>query len=96
MTVYVDDVFIPAKVKNGTRFVTAKWCHMMADSREELDAMADKIGLQRSWIQSPGTWKEHYDVTESRRAAAVAAGAVEVDAYALVEMRAERGARGRS
>ena len=78
MTVYVDNFFMPAKVKNGNRFVTAKWCHMVADSREELDAMADKIGLKRSWIQYPGQWKEHYDVTESRRAAAVAAGAVEV------------------
>lgn len=58
---------------------------MSADSRDELDAMADRIGMRRSWIQHPGTWKEHYDVTEPRRAAAVAAGAVEITAREGVE-----------
>ena len=52
---------------------------MTADTRAELDAMADRIGLRRSWIQHPGTWKEHYDLTRSKRCAAVAAGAIEVD-----------------
>ena len=79
MPVYVDNAFIPAKVPNGRGVVDSKWCHMTADTREELDAMAVRIGLRRSWIQHPGTWKEHYDVTLSRRAAAVAAGAIEVD-----------------
>ena len=78
MSVYVDDMFAQATVPNGAGSVKGKWCHMTADTREELDAMADKIGLRRSWIQYPGTWKEHYDVTESRRAAAVREGAVEV------------------
>lgn len=85
MTVYVDDAFIPARVRNGGRYVTSRWCHMSADSRDELDAMADRIGMRRSWIQHPGTWKEHYDVTEPRRAAAVAAGAVEITAREGVE-----------
>lgn len=53
-------------------------CHMLADSREELDAMADKIGVARKWIQSEGTHREHYDVSLGARAKAVAAGAVEV------------------
>lgn len=90
MAVYVDDAFIKANVKNGSRTVSARWCHMMADSRQELDAMADVIGLRRDWIQYPGTWKEHYDVTELRRAAAVANGAIETSARELVLMRAER------
>ena len=79
MTVYVDAARIPANVPNGGRVVRGTWSHMTADTRAELDAMADRIGLKRQWIQYPGTPKEHYDVTESRRAAAVAAGAVEVD-----------------
>jgi len=88
MAVYVDDMFKPAKVKNGNRWVTSKWCHMQADSREELDAMADRIGLKRSWIQYPDNpVKRHYDVTESRRAAAVAAGAVEIGMLELARMR---------
>lgn len=79
MTVFVDNAFIVADVPNGARVVSGRWCHMTADSRAELDAMADRIGLRREWIQHPGTVREHYDVTESKRRAAVAAGAVERD-----------------
>ncbi|MGN7187027.1 DUF4031 domain-containing protein [Microbacterium enclense] len=80
MTVYVDDAFIEASVHNGARMVSGRWCHMTADTRAELDAMADRIGLRRHWIQHPGTPKEHYDVTEPKRKAAVIAGAREVGA----------------
>lgn len=81
-------MFKPARVRNGNRWVTSKWCHLQADSREELDAMADRIGLRRSWIQYPDIpWKRHYDVTESRRAAAVAAGALEIGMLELARMR---------
>jgi hypothetical protein len=52
---------------------------MTADTREELDAMALAIGLKPQWIQCEGRWSEHYDLTLSRRAAAVRAGAIEVD-----------------
>lgn len=81
MSVYVDNFFVKADVPNGDRVVRGRWCHMTADTREELDAMADKIGLRRSWIQYPGTWKEHYDVTLSKRALAVRAGAIEIDLH---------------
>lgn len=77
MTVYVDGVNIRADVPNGARTVRGVWCHMTADTREELDAMADRIGLRRAWIQHPGTWKEHYDLTQSKKRLALAAGAVE-------------------
>lgn len=86
MTVYVDDAFIPARVGR----ITARWCHMAADTREELDAMAARIGLSMAWIQYPGTWKEHYDLTESRRAAAIAAGAVVTSRRELVAWMTER------
>lgn len=78
MSVYVDGANIRADVPNGSRVVRGVWCHMTADTRAELDAMADRIGLHRSWIQHPGQWHEHYDLTKSRRALALAAGAVEV------------------
>lgn len=61
-------------------------CHMVADSREELDAMADKIGVARKWIQYPGSNREHYDICKSKRAKAVALGAKEVTAYELVRI----------
>lgn len=88
MTVYVDNAFIPAKVANGNRSVRSRWCHMQADTREELDAMADAIGLKRSWIQYPDDpVKRHYDLTEPRRRAAVAAGAVEIGMLDLARWR---------
>ena len=70
MSVYVDDM----KAKVGRMVM----CHMLADTREELDAMADKIGVARKWIQKPGTPKEHYDISLGARAKAVGAGAVEI------------------
>lgn len=88
MTVYVDDMFRKATVPNGARTVTGEWCHMEADTREELDAMADKIGLRRSYIQKPGhPVYEHYDVTRPMRARAIAAGAVPMTMLELSEVR---------
>lgn len=71
MAVYVDNM--------RAKFGRMVMCHMLADSREELDAMADQIGVARKWVQYPGTYKEHYDIALSARAKAVAAGAVEID-----------------
>ena len=74
MTVYVDDMRMPARVGR----IAARWSHLMADSDEELHRFATSIGLRRSWAQYPGTWKSHYDVTDSKRAQAIAAGAVQI------------------
>lgn len=64
MTVYVDDARIEWRGK--------PWCHMLSDeSFDELHALAKKIGLKRAWFQG-----DHYDVTESMRLKAIAAGAV--------------------
>jgi NRPS condensation-like uncharacterized protein len=53
-------------------------CHMLADTEEELVAMADHIGVARRWHQYAGTFKSHFDIALSKRALAVAAGAVEI------------------
>lgn len=76
MTVFVDDVFIPARVGR----LNAKWCHLMTDGPpEELHAFAQSIGLQRRWAQHEDRPERlHYDVTESVRTRAVTAGAVEI------------------
>ncbi len=68
--VYVDNMM--------AQFGQMKMCHMLADSTKELNQMADKIGVQRKWIQNPGTWQEHYDICLSKRRLAVAAGAKEI------------------
>jgi hypothetical protein len=50
-------------------------CHMLADTSEELHAMADRIGVARKWCQDPGTHREHYDIALSKRAIAIQFGA---------------------
>lgn len=49
-------------------------CHMVADTHEELHAMAAKIGVARRWFQS-----DHYDICLAKRAQAIANGALEID-----------------
>lgn len=75
MTVYVDNA--------RAAFGRMKMCHMMADTTSELLAMADKIGVQRKWLQKAGTVYEHFDIALSKRAAAVAFGAKEVSSRDL-------------
>lgn len=71
MTVYVDDMRAP--------YGRMIMCHMIADTDEELHAMAARIGVARKWWQSPQkTSGSHYDIALSKRALAVAAGAVEI------------------
>lgn len=74
MTVYVDDMKMPATVGR----YTSNWSHLTADSSEELLDFAKKLGLRPSWIQCPGTWKEHFDLTEGKRQQALKKGAVPI------------------
>jgi len=67
--VYVDDMRAP--------YGRLIMCHMIADSDEELHAMAERIGVARRWHQKPGPGS-HYDIALSKRALAVAAGALEI------------------
>lgn len=70
MAVYVDDM--------RARFGRMVMCHMLADTDDELHAMADRIGVARRWHQKPGTHHSHYDVCLAKRALAVQAGAIEI------------------
>jgi Protein of unknown function (DUF4031) len=77
MTVYVDDWRQKATVGR----ITARWSHLTVgpdDDIEELHALAARIGLRRSWFQDKPWPMQHYDVTESKRLAAIRAGAVPV------------------
>ncbi|GJH00229.1 DUF4031 domain-containing protein [Paraburkholderia terrae] len=83
MTVYVDDM----KAKFGRMVM----CHMLADTDDELHAMADTIGVARRWWQSPAkTSGSHYDIALSKRALAVEAGAVEITMRQAGAMNARR------
>ena len=83
MTVYVDDV------RHGYGRMTM--CHMWADTPDELLAMADRIGLQRKWLQQPpkASWT-HFDIALGKKAMALAAGAVLTDKYGPVEFLARK------
>jgi len=73
LSVYVDSV--QAYPDAGLRFT--HFCHLLADTREELHAMADALGVPRRIFQDhPHRW--HYDLPEHLRTRAVALGAREV------------------
>jgi Protein of unknown function (DUF4031) len=56
---------------------------MLADSPDELHEMADRIGMARKWYQREAS-TPHYDLPAEKRAAAIAAGAIEVDRRGVV------------
>jgi hypothetical protein len=94
VTVYVD-----ALMNHGWRLRgrTVANCHLFTDSAnlEELHRFAERIGMKQTWFQSRSS-VPHYDLTPKRRAAAVAAGAVEVDRRQAVTIwRATRQPSGR-
>lgn len=86
MTVYVDDMY---KYPIG-RYGRMKMSHMIADTHEELVEMADKIGVQRKWIQDEGTSEEHFDISKGKREKAIEHGAIEITMRELVEKLQER------
>jgi hypothetical protein len=65
-------------------------CHMVADSTEELIAMADRIGVDRRHLQDRGTYREHFDISLSRRRLAVIKGAKEVTIRELAAILARK------
>ncbi|MBO0947320.1 DUF4031 domain-containing protein [Fibrella sp. HMF5405] len=67
-----------------------KMCHMIADTTDELLQMADKIGVARKWIQDVGTYNEHFDVCQTKKAKALQLGAQEVTFMELGRMLAKR------
>lgn len=71
MSVYVDGIVHHPGC--GLRF--EYWCHMRADTLEELHEMADRLGMRREWFQDkPGA--PHYDLIPEARQRAIELGAV--------------------
>jgi len=79
--IYVDDFRTP--------YGRMKMCHLLADTDEELHAMADRIGVARRWHQNTMSGS-HYDIALSKRALAVAAGAIEVPVRQMAMMARNR------
>lgn len=86
MTVYVDDM--------RARYGRMVMCHMLADTDAELHAMAATIGVAYHWWQAPPRHDSHYDIALSKRALAVAAGAVEITLREAAAMNMRRRATG--
>jgi len=87
MTVYADDMkaeLMPGHAP-GRRYV---FSHMIADSEDELHAMADKIGVDRKWYQG-----DHYDIAQSKKKLAILAGArpITLRQLACMAMKRRRG-----
>lgn len=70
MTVYVDQL---NRYNGGNR-----WCHMIADTVDELHAMAERIHMKREWFQGMPEHFPHYDLMPRRRHWAINFGAVEL------------------
>lgn len=85
MSVYVDDFDVV-----GMRVGRMIMCHMIADSSDELLEMADKIGVQRKWIQDYGTQREHFDICKSKKKLAIKHGAIELPMRELAKMALNR------
>lgn len=75
MPVYVDDMYLSP----AGQFGRMKMSHLLADTDDELHAMADKIGVARHWWQSPEkTSGSHYDIAKAKRSQALALGAIAI------------------
>ncbi len=82
MSVYVDDM--------QAQYGHMKMCHMLADTEEDLHAMAGRIGVARRWHQYPGTVKSHYDICMSMREKAVRCGATQIDRRGVAKLLAAK------
>jgi hypothetical protein len=77
MSVYVDDA---VHAWRGQR-----WAHLMADSLDELHAMAQRLGIPRRAFQDK-TSGAHYDVTGELREQAIRLGAIAISRHADREL----------
>lgn len=81
MPCYVDNM-----INYGRRIGNAgpNWCHLIADTPDELHAMAARIGLLRRWFQDGR--RPHYDIGTYRvRDLAISFGAITCERRDFVE-----------
>jgi hypothetical protein len=76
MAIYVDQLEAWGWQMRGRKI---RSCHLFTSSEdiEELHAFAEQIGMRRAWFQEHRI-APHYDLTPTRREAAVQLGAIEV------------------
>lgn len=75
MAIYVDDARI--------HWRGGEWCHMLADSLEELHAFAGILGVHRRWFHRTASYP-HYDITVDVRERAIDQGALLSDKSTII------------
>jgi hypothetical protein len=75
MAVYVDYI---------REHPSGQWCHMIADTDDELHTMARQLGLRRGWLHISASGIAHYDLRPAQRDEAINLGAVEITSKELV------------
>lgn len=80
--VYVDDMEAP--------YGNMIMCHMIADTQLELFEMADKIGVQRKWVQDYNTNREHFDIALTKKKLAIQYGAKQITMRELATITSNR------
>jgi hypothetical protein len=100
VAVYVDDASIPARVPNGRVVHDSRRSHLFADTQQELNDFAAKLGLRRPSFQpgqprgdgSPSPYW-HYNLTAGKRQQAIRLGAQPVTSREAIEIIHAREAR---
>ncbi len=88
MTVYVDNYRCPTTIGR----LHGRWSHLTADTPAELQTFATRLGLRRAWFQARCRFATcpapdgvcvhfHYDVVDTMRTRAIAAGAIPIDVH---------------
>lgn len=75
MAIYVDRAKVPFKGK--------QWCHLMADSLEELHAFAKVVGIDSRLFHRSASYP-HYDITLEMRILVIAYGAIDADRRTII------------
>lgn len=100
MPCYVDTLAVFVATEPQARRVGARhghlWCHLVADTREELLAMARVVGAFSDWLQVGRDGFPHFDLTPPRRETAIRMGAKEISRRDVVEIRRRWRARRRA
>lgn len=82
MGVYVDSAANPLG--------RMRMCHMLADSDDELCAMAAAIGVDVRHHQDAGTWRSHFDICRTKRALAIRLGAISISQREAAALRRQK------
>ena len=75
MAIYVD--------RSSVSFKGRKWCHLMADTLEELHAFAQQKGIDARLFHRDASYP-HYDITLEMRSMVIEHGAIDADRKMII------------